>query len=85
MNKTQLLNEILGVLQNIKDDKYKLEQLHNYVMENFANKLFTALDRRKPFANFKYLIDYSDYRKDWFAFKQNQLMAYVYHQFLAEK
>ena len=33
MNKQQLLNEILAVLQTIQEDKSKLEKLHDFVME----------------------------------------------------
>jgi hypothetical protein len=36
-----------------------------------------ALNNRKPFANFKYHIDNSDYRQDWFDFKKHYLEAYV--------
>ncbi len=44
----------------------------------FANKLFNALKRKKPFANFKYLVDNSPYRQDWFDFRQQRLEQYVY-------
>lgn len=52
------------------------------IMEDFAEfkvsgklqeQLFAALNRRKPFRNFKYLIDESEYRQDWFAYKQMRL------------
>jgi hypothetical protein len=42
------------------------------------NKLFNALNNRRPFANFKYLIDNSLYRQDWFDFKKYWLENHVY-------
>ncbi len=179
MNKQQLLNDILSVLQTIKEDKKKLEKLHGFIMkeiyevaeemekpeipgkfkkvaaevadsltagfvcfinpetletedipqhalenytamtgvgvedfnlkhyewekcikiespasyysyhimERFAEKvpdagmrerLTDALNRKKPFANFKRIIDDSDYRQDWFGFRQARLEEYVY-------
>jgi hypothetical protein len=44
---------------------------------NMQQKLFDALNRRKPFANFKNLIDDSPYRQDWFSFKQKKLEEHV--------
>jgi hypothetical protein len=43
------------------------------VSGKFQQQLFDALGKRKPFRNFKYLIDQSDYRQDWFAYKQKRL------------
>lgn len=40
-------------------------------------KLQNALECRKPFRNFKELIDYSDYRQDWFDFKQKCLEEHI--------
>lgn len=50
--------------KNIKDEK-------------FSGQLFYALNHRKPFANFKWKIDNSPYRQDWFDFKQKWLEGYV--------
>jgi hypothetical protein len=56
------------------------------IMEKFAeqvdnprlrNQLVNALNNRKPFANFKRIIDNSEYRQDWFNFKDEQLQNYV--------
>jgi len=52
--------------------------------EKFSDKLFNALNRRKPFANFKYLVDTSKYRQDWFDFKQGWLEEYVFDILSAE-
>jgi hypothetical protein len=37
--------------------------------EEFKEQLFYALNHRKPFASFKWKIDNSQYRQDWFDFK----------------
>ncbi len=173
MNNQQLLDEILGVLRLVKEDKAKLEQIHTYMLEEiyeeektlipkkykkiinsiaqsidcgficyfnvktneiieipkeiddveelyendlekidklkekivfeplesfdsfkimerfadnvsdqvFQDKLYNALNRKRPFANFKNTIDYSDYRQDWFDFKQAALEEVVSDQF----
>ena len=46
--------------------------------KDLKKKLVYALSNRKPFAHFKTLIDNSDYRKKWFAFKQQKLEEYVW-------
>ncbi len=45
---------------------------------DFRNKLIHALTNRKPFANFKYLVDNSEYRQDWFDFRDKQWETYVW-------
>ncbi len=56
------------------------------IMEDFAsqvkntplqNKLIQALSNRKPFANFKRIIDNSDEKQNWFKFKDLELQKYV--------
>lgn len=53
------------------------EQLEN---EQFQEKLFRVLNKSKPFRNFNYLIHDSDYREDWFAFKESENMKWVREQ-----
>jgi hypothetical protein len=48
--------------------------------KNLKNKLINALNNRKPFANFKNIVESSDYREDWFAFKQRQLEILVWDE-----
>ncbi len=60
------------------------------IMEDFADshpldpafriKLKTVLELKKPFANFKICIDQSDYRNDWFEFKNNWMQNWVQSQ-----
>jgi hypothetical protein len=63
------------------------------IMENFvnqlesgreANRLAQALSGRKPFANFNHLIHNSEYRDDWFAFRNRQLEKYVIQNYFRE-
>lgn len=49
--------------------------------ENLKEKLVDALNRPKPFQNFKFTIDRSgDYRDKWFKFKDKELMYWVENQ-----
>jgi len=48
------------------------------------NKLVNALNNRKPFANFKNIVESSNYRKEWFAFKQHQLEIMVWEELQIE-
>lgn len=86
--------ELEDELENIEDDfenyiVFKGMESHESfkVMEDFANsvddrniqvKLLNALNRRKPFANFKNVIDYSgDYRQKWFNFELMKNIEFV--------
>ena len=55
--------------------------------KSLKNKLVNALNNRKPFANFKNIVESSNYRKEWFALKQHQLEIMVWEelQFELEK
>ncbi len=46
---------------------------------DFRNKLIHALTNRKPFANFKYLVENSEYRQEWFDFRQKEWEIYVWN------
>ena len=49
------------------------------------NQLIFALSNRKPFRQFKFLIDRSGvYREQWFAFKSEQLRQWVIDRFQEE-
>lgn len=59
------------------------------VMENFAHhlsdlkfreRILDRLSNRKPFQNFKLLIDSSAYRQDWFDFKKEAYIEFVKRQ-----
>jgi hypothetical protein len=79
-------------LKHHKWENYMLiEPLESFdsfkIMEGFVNqvpaedlrmKLTDALNRKKPFANFKNLVDDSAYRQDWFDYRQTRLEEIVY-------
>ncbi|XOV95261.1 MAG: UPF0158 family protein [Bacteroidota bacterium] len=57
------------------------------IMEDFAEqlndrhmqkKLISTLNNRKPFANFKLLVEGSEYREQWFVFRQQANENYVW-------
>jgi hypothetical protein len=45
--------------------------------QKLQSKLIYALNNRKPFANFKFIIDNSQYRQEWFDFKKHCLEIHV--------
>lgn len=51
---------------------------HQLDNKKLQKQLVNALEKRSPFANFKNVIDESEYRAQWFAFKQKQLEEYVW-------
>jgi len=73
----------------------KMDSNESYrVMERFANtltdtkfkyKVMESISRRKPFQNFKRLIDSSDYRQKWFDFKNQSYIEYVKEQIELKK
>lgn len=85
-----IYGEELKIIKQNKKDYIKFEPLESFesfkIMERFANqindeKLKTELEnilqKRKPFQNFKHAIDHSDYRQEWFDFKQTQIEKIV--------
>ena len=76
-----------------KADLIKFEVLENFesfkIIERFVEQLLdqklqseleNVLANKNPFQNFKYLIDQSVFRKDWFEFKQSELERKVENQ-----
>ena len=56
-----------GFIDSLPDKAHRLK-----------NQLTEALHNRKPFANFKYIVDHSgQYREKWFAFKNQQFIEFV--------
>lgn len=90
--------EVIDKIDNHPDQYIRIEKMDSNqafrVMVRFAEivdsdklreKLFNALNHGKPFRNFKYLIDNSDYRQDWFDFKLEQNVLWVKEQILASE
>ena len=55
--------------------EYFIDELDN---EKMQERLINTLNRKKPFANFKYQVENSDYRQQWFDFRQKQWEYYVW-------
>jgi hypothetical protein len=83
----------LEKINNQKVDYIKFEVLESFesfkIMERFIDQvtdkhfqteLENILQRKKPFQNFKYAIDNSDFRQMWFDFKQKELEKIVENQ-----
>jgi hypothetical protein len=67
-------------------ESFKIMEEFVHTLENNSTKirLLTALEGRKPFANFKYQIDGSgDYRELWFTFRRNKNIEWVRDQLSA--
>lgn len=62
-------------------DSFKImEQFTNQVDDQkLQNRLIYALNHKKPFANFKNIVENSALREQWFAFKQHELEKYVWN------
>jgi len=82
--------DVIDKIENDEDHYVRLEKMDSQrgfrVMEGFAHslsdthfryKLLDQLSRRHPFQHFKRLIDASDYRQDWFAFKKKAYLDWV--------
>ena len=93
-----LKDEDLEKLNNNPDDYFEIDKPDSNdsfkIMENFAyqlegndelkSELFKALNKRKPFREFKWVIDNSgDYRQQWFDFKSAELKQWVIDNFKA--
>jgi len=66
--------EVLDSLESFKIMEQFVAQLSD---NNFQSQLKNALLKKKPFQNFKQLIDHSDFRQSWFDFKQHELERLV--------
>lgn len=87
----ELWEELIKKVEDNEDKYIRIEGMDSHdsfkVMERFAEnvddkeiqrRLFHALDRPKPFHNFKNEIDYYDeYRKMWFEFKEKETIEWV--------
>lgn len=52
--------------------------------KTLKNELLNAVNNRKPFANFKRIVESSNYRQAWFDFKQRQLERQVWEELAHE-
>jgi DNA-binding ferritin-like protein (Dps family) len=63
----------------VPNESFKIMEKFVHQLDNsrVRTQLIHALNNRKPFANFKYIIDNSEIRQDWFDFKDKKLQEYV--------
>jgi hypothetical protein len=64
-------------LQSFESFKIMERFIDQVTDKHFQKELGTILQRKKPFPNFKYAIDNSDFRQKWFDFKQKELEEIV--------
>ncbi|MBL4939458.1 MAG: hypothetical protein JKY16_04155 [Lutibacter sp.] len=69
--------EVLESFESFKIMERFVEQISD---KQFKSELENILQKKKPFQNFKYLIDNSDYRQKWYDFKQRELERIVENQ-----
>jgi hypothetical protein len=62
--------EVLESFESFKIMELFVEQLSD---KNFQSELKNVLTNRKPFQNFKSKVEYSDFKQNWFDFKQQEL------------
>ena len=55
--------------------EYFIDEVEN---KSFQDELIDALNRKKPFANFKYLVENFEQRQQWFDFRRKQWEYYVW-------
>lgn len=67
----------IEVLESFESFKIMERFITQIADEQFQAELEIILERKKPFQNFKNTIDNSDYRQNWFDFKQNALEKIV--------
>jgi len=92
----EFYTEEIEKLENNFDDYIEIKRPQSKdsfsIMENFTeqlddkielkNKLINALNTKKPFREFKFVIDNSgDYRDQWFEFKNSQFRKWVSDKF----
>lgn len=91
---TELFQDILDELDENWDDYFEFEKITSHesfeIMADFAetvdnnelrNRLYNALNKPKPFRNFKWEIDDAgEYRQKWFDFKLQKLIEFVKNQ-----
>jgi hypothetical protein len=58
-----------------------MEEFANSITDtNFQSRLFELLTERKPFSKFKLAVDNSNYRQNWFDFKEQANIKWVCYQ-----
>lgn len=74
-NKSEYIK--IEVLKSAESFKIMESLITQIADKQFQAELENILEQKKPFQNFKSKIDNSDYRQNWFDFKQNELEKIV--------
>lgn len=74
-NKSEFIK--IEVLESFESFKIMERFIAQIVDKQFQSELENILEQKKPFQNFKNRIDNSDYRQNWFDFKQNEVEKIV--------
>lgn len=74
-NKAEFIK--IEVLESFESFKIMERFVSQMTDKQFQAELENILEQKKPFQNFKSRIDNSDYRQNWFDFKQNELEKIV--------
>lgn len=87
---SKLMQSTFDELEENEEDYMKFETLESFesfrIIENFVfqledivlkEKLLNTLKKKKPFRNFKHIIEHSDQRENWFCFEQEQVEKHV--------
>lgn len=89
----ELFQEVVDKVENDFFNYFEIKKMASYqsfqVMVDFAeslsdakfqDQLFKLLSQRKPFSKFKWAIDNSNYRQDWFDFRDQAYVNWVKEQ-----
>lgn len=79
--------KFIGIEGMTSSDSFKVMEEFVDSLENNSTKvkLSTALEERKPFANFKQQVDNSsEYRELWFAFRRERNIEWVRNQLIGD-
>lgn len=72
--------DVVAIEAPTSDDSFKIMEAFMHSLPDdvdLKRNLFQALQRRKPFREFKNEVDDSDFRNAWFAFKDAKMMEWV--------
>ena len=69
--------KVLESFESFKIMERFVEQLTD---QNLKSELESVLVNKQPFQNFKHKVDHSDFRQNWFDFKQRELEKIVENQ-----
>ncbi len=70
----------IAVLESFESFKIMERFVEQLTDQNLKSELESVLVNKQPFQNFKHKVDHSDFRQNWFDFKQCELEKIVENQ-----